>query len=132
MYQPTLALTNLTEESLLREFLDTLPLCYRTIVAIAYFTSSKISDIISLKTSDIHPHQIEIFESESDSNRLVPITPLLRPYLTLYLNGLKQQKSEFLFSNSQGEPLKSWTVFRVLDLVARQINLPEIYLFILR
>ena len=62
----------------------------------------------------------------------MPITPLLRPYLTIYLNGLRSKKSAFLFVNSQGEPLKSWVVFRVLKITARKINLPEVYFFILR
>ncbi|BAP17055.1 hypothetical protein ETSB_0165 [cyanobacterium endosymbiont of Epithemia turgida isolate EtSB Lake Yunoko] len=85
-----------------------------------------------LKNSDIYPNQINIIKSESSLNKLVPITPLLRPYLTIYLNGLKSEESAFLFVNSQGEPLKSWLVFRVLNITARQINLPEVYFFILR
>ncbi|XTZ19281.1 MAG: tyrosine-type recombinase/integrase [cyanobacterium endosymbiont of Rhopalodia fuxianensis] len=132
MYQSDYSLPDLDQESLLQEFLETLPLPYKTIVAIAYFTSSRISDILILKTSDIYPNQIKITKSESNFNKLVPITPLLRPYLTIYLNGLKPQKSAFLFVNSQGEPLTSWVVFRVLNITARQIHLPEVYLFILR
>ncbi|WP_119259370.1 tyrosine-type recombinase/integrase [cyanobacterium endosymbiont of Rhopalodia gibberula] len=132
MYQSDSFLPDLAQESLLQEFLETLPLPYKTMVAIAYFTSSRINDILSLKTSDIYPNQIKIAKSEPSFNKLVPITPLLRPYLTIYLNGLKPQKSAFLFVNSQGEPLKSWVVFRVLNMTARQINLPEIYFFILR
>ncbi|XTZ11472.1 MAG: tyrosine-type recombinase/integrase [cyanobacterium endosymbiont of Rhopalodia inflata] len=132
MYQSDYSLPDLDQESLLQEFLETLPLPYKTIVAISYFTSSRISDILILKTSDIYPNQIKITKSESNFNKLVPITPLLRPYLTIYLNGLKPQESAFLFVNSQGEPLTSWVVFRVLNITARQINLPEVYLFILR
>ncbi len=132
MYQSNSPLSNTTQESLLREYLATLPLPYRTMVAIAYFTSSKISDIISLKTSDIYPNQIQISQTESKSYKLVPITPLLRPYLTIYMNGINREKSGFLFSDSHGHPLKSWTVFRVLNLIAAQINLPEVYLFVLR
>lgn len=131
MYQSDLSLPNLAPESLLQEFLETLPLQYRTMVAIAYFTSSRISDILNLKTSDIYPNQIKITKSESNSGKLVPITPLLRPYLTIYINGLESQKSAFLFVNSRGEPFKSWVVFHVLNIIARQINLPEIYFFIL-
>ncbi|HAC62601.1 MAG TPA: dimethyladenosine transferase [Cyanothece sp. UBA12306] len=129
MYQLS---SNLTQDSLLQEFLDTLPLKYRTIMAIAYFTSSKITDILSLKISDIYPDKIAINHSESEQTQLVPITSLLRPYLTLYLNGFCQQKSEFIFGDTRGEPLQIGKVFRVLNLVARQINLPEIYLFILK
>ena len=100
-------------------------------MAIAYFTSSKISDVLSLKIDDIYPDQIAISQSESNQIQLVPIPPLLRPYLTIYLNGFNQNNSELLFSNSQGEPMQIWRVFRVLNLVAHQINLPEVYLFIL-
>jgi integrase len=132
MYQSDYSLPDLAQGSLLQEFLETLPLPYKTIVAIAYFTSSRISDILLLKNSDIYSNQIKIIKSESSLNNLVPITPLLRPYLTIYLNGLKPHKSAFIFVDSQGEPLKSWVVFQVLNMTARQINLPEVYCFILR
>ncbi|WP_267383438.1 tyrosine-type recombinase/integrase [Cyanobacterium sp. uoEpiScrs1] len=132
MYPSDSSLPNLAQESLLQEFLETLPLPYKTMVAISYFTSSRISDILFLKTNDIYPDQIKIARSEFNSYKLVPITPLLRPYLTIYLNGLKSQKSAFLFVNSKGEPFKTCVVFKVLNMTARQINLPEIYFFILR
>lgn len=132
MYPSDSSLPNLAQESLLQEFLETLPLPYKTMVAISYFTSSRISDILFLKTNDIYPDQIKIARSEFNSYKLVPITPLLRPYLTIYLNGLKSQKSAFLFVNSKGEPFKTCVVFKVLNITARQINLPEIYFFILR
>ena len=122
----------LLKESPLEEFLATLPLKYRTMVAIAYFTSSKISDILSLKLSDIDAHKIAIFQSESASIKLAPIDPLLRPYLSIYLNALTEHSSDFIFTNALGELMNSWSVFQVLKRVASQINLPELYLFVLR
>ncbi|ACK64441.1 hypothetical protein PCC8801_0343 [Rippkaea orientalis PCC 8801] len=128
MYQTNLALP---EDSPLQEFLATLPLKYRTIVALAYFTSSKIIDILSLKISDIDADKILIVQSDSGFSKLVPINPLLRPYLTIYLDGMGQKSTEFVFANSVGESMDSMSVFEVLKLVARQINFPEVYLFVL-
>ena len=117
--------------SLLEEFLDTLPLQYRTIVALAYFTSSRISDVLSLKISDISSEGIVIKQSEFGEVKFVPMLSFLKPYLTVYLNGFHQHKSAFLFTDKSGNPLKASTVFKVLKLVAKQIHFPEIYLFVL-
>ncbi|MDJ0510702.1 MAG: tyrosine-type recombinase/integrase [Crocosphaera sp.] len=120
------------EISALEEFLDTLPLQYRTIVALAYFTSSRIEDILSLKFRDILAETIVIEESEPKQTKYVPIISILRPYLTVYLHGYKSHQSELLFTNSNGKPLKSSSVFKILNIVAKEINLPEIYLFVLK
>lgn len=116
----------------LEEFLDTLPLQYRTIVALAYFTSSRIEDILSLKLGDILAETIIIQESELKQTKYVPIVSSLRPYLTVYLNGYQPHPSEFLFTDSKGQPLKIASVFKILNIVAQKINLPEIYLFVLK
>ncbi|MGK7942738.1 MAG: tyrosine-type recombinase/integrase [Crocosphaera sp.] len=120
------------EISALEEFLDTLPLQYRTIVALAYFTSSRIEDILSLKFRDILAETIIIQESEGKKPKYVPIISSLRPYLTVYLNGYQVSPSDFLFTDSKGKPLKSSSVFKILKIVAKEINLPELYLFVLK
>ncbi len=117
--------------SLLEELLDTLPLKYRTIVALAYFTSSRIEDILSLKKDNITTEKIIIKQSELGETKYVPILSNLRPYLTVYLNGYEENESEFVFSDKLGKPLTSSLVFKVLNIVAKKINLPEIYLFVL-
>ncbi|MGB5594870.1 MAG: tyrosine-type recombinase/integrase [Crocosphaera sp.] len=117
--------------SLLEELLDTLPLKYRTIVALAYFTSSRIEDILSLKKKNITTEKIIIKQSELGETKYVPILSNLRPYLTVYLNGYEEKESEFVFSDKLGKPLTSSLVFKVLNIVAKKINLPEIYLFVL-
>lgn len=120
------------EISALEEFLDTLPLQYRTIVALAYFTSSRIEDILSLKFRDILAETIIIQESELKQTKYVPIISSLRPYLTVYLNGHQLNPSDFLFTDSKGKPLTSSSVFKILKIVAKEIYLPEIYLFVLK
>ncbi|MEA5534795.1 tyrosine-type recombinase/integrase [Crocosphaera sp. XPORK-15E] len=122
---------SLEQISLLEEFLDILPLKYRTIVALAYFTSSRINDILSLKVSDIKADQIIINQSEFGKAKCVPILSTLKPYLTVYLNGLYQKNSDFIFPDKLGKPMKISSVFKVLKLVAQQVNLPEMYLFVL-
>ncbi|MEA5511081.1 tyrosine-type recombinase/integrase [Crocosphaera sp. UHCC 0190] len=123
---------SLDQFSLLEEFLGILPLKYRTIVALAYFTSSRISDILSLKVSDIKDDQIIINQSEFGKPKCVPILSTLKPYLTVYLNGYYQKRSGLIFADKVGKPMKSSSVFKVLKLVSKQISLPEMYLFILR
>ena len=122
---------SLEELSLLKEFLDSLPLKYRTIVAIAYLTSSRIRDVLTLKVSDIKANLITINQSELSQGKCSPILPLLQSYLTVYLNGKKFNQSEFLFADKFGQPLKTSTVFKVLQLVAKPINFPDVYLFVL-
>ena len=121
-----------TNISLLEEFLDVLPLQYRTIVALGYFTASRIEDILSLQKHNITPQTIIIQDSSSKTTREVQIIAKLRPYLTVYLNGCQNKTSNFLFTDRLGNPLKSSQVFKILKMVARTINLPHIYLFILR
>lgn len=118
--------------SLLEEFLDILPLQYRTIVALAYFTASRIEDILSLQKEDINPETIIIKDSNSQKIRKARIIAELRPYLTVYLNGYNFEKSNFLFADRLGNPLKSSQVFKILKIVANNISLPDVYLFILR
>ncbi|MDJ0597318.1 MAG: tyrosine-type recombinase/integrase [Crocosphaera sp.] len=117
--------------SLLEEFLQVLPLQYRTIVAIAYFTTSRIKDILLLQKQDITPEKIIIRDSTLQKIKKVTIIPKLRPYLTVYLNGYDTQKSDFLFTDQLGQPLKSSQVFKILKIVAKNINLPHIYWLIL-
>ncbi|CCQ67318.1 tyrosine-type recombinase/integrase [Crocosphaera watsonii] len=116
----------------MEEFLDQLPLKYRTIVAIAYFTASRIEDILSLHKEDITHETVIIKDSNAKNRKQVQIIPRLRPYLTVYLNGYKSQPSSLLFSDKFGYPLKSSQVFKVLKMVAKNINLPYVYLFILQ
>ncbi|MDJ0730488.1 MAG: tyrosine-type recombinase/integrase [Crocosphaera sp.] len=118
--------------SLLEEFLDLLPLQYRTIVALAYFTASRIEDILSLQKQDITPETIIIQDSTSQKRKKVQIIARLQPYLTVYLNGYESQPSNLLFTDQFGQPLKSSQVFKVLKIVAKKINLPDLYLFVLR
>lgn len=118
--------------SLLEEFLDILPLQYRTIVALSYFTASRIEDILSLQKHHITPQTIIIQDSSSKTTREAQIIARLRPYLTVYLNGYNNQRSSFLFTDRLGKPLKTSQVFKILRMVAKTINLPHVYLFILR
>ena len=120
------------EVSLLEEFLGQLPLKYRTIVAIAYFTASRIEDILSLHKEYITHETVIIKDSNAKNRKQVQIIPRLRPYLTVYLNGYKSQPSSLLFRDKFGYPLKSSQVFKVLKMVAKNINLPYVYLFILQ
>ena len=85
-----------------------------------------------LKISDISSEGIVIKQSEFGAVKCVPMLSLLKPYLTVYLNGYHQHKSAFLFTDKFGKPLKTSTVFKVLKLVAEQIHFPEMYLFVLR
>ncbi|MEL4896218.1 tyrosine-type recombinase/integrase [Crocosphaera sp. Alani8] len=116
----------------LEELLETLPLRHRIIVALAYFTSSKIEDVLSLQQKDITSTTVFIRDSNTRKVKKSKITARLRPYLTVYLNGKELQKSNFLFTDRAGKPLKSFQVFKVLEAVAKSINFPDVYLFILR
>ncbi|ACB51845.1 hypothetical protein cce_2497 [Crocosphaera subtropica ATCC 51142] len=118
--------------SLLEEFLQVLPLQYRTIVALAYFTTSRVEDILSLQKQDITSEMIIIEDSTLRKTKQVPIITKLRPYLTVYLNGYETQSSDFLFSDKLGKPLKTSQVFKILKMVANKINLPDMYLSVLR
>lgn len=120
------------EISLLEEFLRVLPLQYRTIVAIAYFTTSRIDDILYLRKQDISSEIIIIKDSNLKKTKKVSIIAKLRPYLTVYLNGYKAQSSDFLFSDNLGKPLRTSQVFKILNIVANKINLPDMYWSILR
>ncbi|MDJ0657862.1 MAG: dimethyladenosine transferase [Crocosphaera sp.] len=115
----------------LEDFLEVLPLQYRTIVAIAYFTNSKIEDILFLQKQDITPELILIRDSTLQKVKKVSILAQLQPYLTVFLNGYNPQKSDLLFTDKEGNPLKSSQVFKILKLVANKINLPDIYWLIL-
>ena len=119
------------QSSLLENFLQVLPLQYRTLVAIAYFTNSRIEDILLLQKQDITLGKIIIRDSTLEKVKKVPILSQLQPYLTVYLNGYNPQKSDLLFTDKQGKPLKSSQVFKILKLVANKINLPDIYWLIL-
>lgn len=131
VYSTNQTLTSSRQVLPIEEFLETLPLTYRTIVALAYFTSSRISDVLSLKVKDIAPDQIIIHQSDLGKPKCVPILASLKPYLTVYLNGQKHNYSDLIFADKFGQPLKQSTVMKVLKLVAKQISLPELYLFVL-
>lgn len=118
--------------SLLEEFLQVLPLQYRTIVALAYFTTSRIEDILSLQKKDITSEIIIIEDSNLREIKKVPIMTKLRPYLTVYLNGYDPNQSDLLFTDRLGNPLTSSHVFKILNIVAKKINLPDMYLSVLR
>ncbi|MGK7880220.1 MAG: tyrosine-type recombinase/integrase [Crocosphaera sp.] len=120
------------EISLLEEFLDLLPIQYRTIVALAYFTASRIEDILFLQKEDITNEMLIIQDSNTKKTKQIQIIPRLRPYLTVYLNGYKSQQSNLLFTDKFGNPLKISQVLKVLNMVAKKINLPNVYLFILQ
>ena len=120
------------EISLLEEFLELLLLQYRTIVAWAYFTASSIEDILSLQKEDITNEILIIQDSNTKKTKQIQIIPRLRPYLTVYLNGYKSQQSNLLLTDKFGNPLKISQVFKVLKMVAKKINLPHLYLFILK
>lgn len=119
------------QSSLLEDFLQVLPLQYRTIVAIAYFTNSKVEDILLLRKQDITSEIMMIRDSTLRKVKKVPILAQLQPYLTLYLNGYNPQTSDLLFTDNAGNPLQISQVFKILKIVAKNINLPDIYWLIL-
>ena len=119
------------QNSLLEDFLQVLPLQYRTIVAIAYFTNSRIEDILLLREQDITSEIMMIRDSTLKKLKKVPILADLQPYLTLYLNGCHSQTSDLLFTDNAGNPLPISQVFKIIKIVAKNINLPDMYLLIL-
>ncbi len=96
-----------------------------------FFTSSHIQDILPLKITDIEEEIIVIYESKLQTRKSIIISSRLKPYLTVYLNGYRIKRSNLLFCDEQGRMLTYPKVLQVLNIVAKKVNLPDVYLYIL-
>lgn len=78
----------------------------QTIVETLYFTGVRISELLNIKLVDVNweKQQISIRQGKRDRNRYVLFTDGYAERLKIYLD-LRQEDSEFLFSNQRGEML---------------------------
>jgi site-specific recombinase XerD len=74
----------------------------KTIIYTLYYTGARISELCGLKLSDINfeRNQVVLF-GKGSKERIVPLHPKLKEELSFYINHIREDNSEFLFSTKK-------------------------------
>jgi len=82
------------------------------IILFLYATGVRVSELISIKKSDIEQNWIRILYAKGSKQRIVPIAPIALKALDEYLNNRKHS-SDTLFLNYLGKPLSRISIFKI-------------------
>lgn len=89
----------------------------RLILEMFYATGIRLSELLTLKDSDVNIYNltIKVFGKRS-KERIIPITPLLKEYIEAYRREKNKNgsKSEFFFITEKGEPLYEKQVYLIV------------------
>jgi integrase/recombinase XerD len=102
----------------------------RTILETLYSCGLRVSELISLKVSDLFFDEGFIkITGKGNKQRFVPISPLTQKYIELYRNTVRNQMSiqkgfeDTLFLNRRGKRLTRAMIFTIIKDLAVKINL---------
>ncbi len=102
----------------------------RTILETLYSCGLRVSELISLKISDLFFDEGFIkITGKGNKQRFVPISPLTQKYIELYRNTVRNQMSiqkgfeDTLFLNRRGKQLTRAMIFTIIKDLAVKINL---------
>lgn len=100
----------------------------RAIVEVLYSCGLRVSELISLRTSDLFFGEgyIRVI-GKGDKQRLVPISDLARERISLYLDERKAKRSneEILFLNNRGHQLTRVMIFTILRQAALRAGIDK-------
>lgn len=90
----------------------------RLILEMFYATGIRLSELITLKDSNVNVYNltIKVFGKRS-KERIIPITPLLKDYIEIYRNEKNKNglKSEFFFITEEGKELYEKQVYLIVN-----------------
>jgi len=102
----------------------------RTIIETLYSCGLRVSELVSLKVSDLFFDEGFIkITGKGNKQRFVPISPLTQKYIELYRNTVRNQMSiqkgfeDTLFLNRRGKQLTRAMIFTIIKDLAVKINL---------
>lgn len=102
----------------------------RTILETLYSCGLRVSELVSLKISDLFFDEGFIkITGKGNKQRFVPISPLTQKYIELYRNTVRNQMSiqkgfeDTLFLNRRGKQLTRAMIFTIIKDLAVKINL---------
>jgi integrase/recombinase XerD len=102
----------------------------RTILETLYSCGLRVSELVSLKISDLFFDEGFIkITGKGNKQRFVPISPLTQKYIELYRNTVRNQMSiqkgfeDTLFLNRRGKQLTRAMIFTIIKDLAIKINL---------
>ncbi len=102
----------------------------RTIIETLYSCGLRVSELISLKVSDLFFDEGFIkITGKGNKQRFVPISPLTQKYIELYRNTVRNRMSiqkgfeDTLFLNRRGKQLTRAMIFTIIKDLAVKINL---------
>lgn len=102
----------------------------RTIIETLYSCGLRVSELVSLKISDLFFDEGFIkITGKGNKQRFVPISPLTQKYIELYRNTVRNQMSiqkgfeDTLFLNRRGKQLTRAMIFTIIKDLAVKINL---------
>lgn len=99
---------------------------WRCVFAIAYFTGSRITEVLSLQRDDIHRDRIVIrqLKSRTEKKRTVKITSGLQPFLDAY----DMPNNGYIFPAYQNSRRKTYVTIQAASKVIREVvaNNPEL------
>lgn len=103
----------------------------KAMIELLYATGMRVSEMILLKVTDVNLEMDYIMcHSENRKDRIVPFGSQAKKALDMYLNGyrekmLKDEKSELLFVNCQGNPMSRQGFWKIVKSYGNKAGIKE-------
>ncbi|MGN1142497.1 MAG: site-specific tyrosine recombinase XerD [Oliverpabstia sp.] len=102
----------------------------KAMLELLYATGIRVSELISLKITDVNLLMGYINCHDTEKERIIPFGNTAKKALVAYLNGvresfLKDEKSQVLFTNCSGKPMSRQGFWKVLKAYARSAGIEK-------
>lgn len=100
----------------------------KAMLELLYATGIRVTELISLKTSDINMQMDFIVCKDSNKERVIPFGSAAKNALKRYLNGtresmLEDKKSNILFANCSGQPMSRQGFWKLIKSYAKKADI---------
>ncbi len=100
----------------------------KAMLELLYATGIRVTELITLKTSDVNLNMGYISCKDSNKERVIPFGNEAKKALTKYLNGTREAmlvdpNSEYLFANCSGQPMSRQGFWKLIKYYAKKAGI---------